>query len=287
MFIKHKENYNPRIDFQVVFFISRETKFGKDYSELKAIFDGCGSAATTQGREFEKLIRTYRILLQSGINEPSLLACANSLALEADAQTISCISKIFPIVNQKDPTYAATWLLREVLASDIFKDYSFEMAVFLFDATLAGGGYVPMVFQRSYVLFLAELSKKGTAIDSMHRMLSVTSDNSQKYIARYRKTSKEKIIKTILILKKEAKEKFGIAVVWLFGSFAKDKGTEFSDVDLFVGGGQPNWNPDIKAMASFFGKRFDRPADIHLDGGVWFGSVEAIKKERKLIYDDR
>ena len=59
---KYIDEYNPKIDFRIIYLLTKVRVTGKDYLELKSIFYQNKLSKTSFGKEFEKLFKVYNLL---------------------------------------------------------------------------------------------------------------------------------------------------------------------------------------------------------------------------------
>ena len=95
--------------------------------------------------------------------------------------------------------------------------------------------------------------------------------------------NKEDILEYLKLHKEELAQKYGVSKIGLFGSFAKDKQTETSDIDLAI-----EIVKEKKSLGNFFGLKrelenvFGKKVDLGIESSLKPIVKEYIKKE--IIY---
>lgn len=279
MFTLNQDIHNPKIIFQLIFYLNKKRDLGKNYQELREIFYSNGTPISEQGKGFYNLFTAFK-LLRNHLDINSIYLACQCLSINIE----KCYLERFDIIlSGNDFRKKISNVIRFSFENNIFGDFTGEMIALIVDVILEKNGYVPMVFEHNFLIFLKLQVKLGISSHSIIDLLSIYNDKSNKYLVRYSDNlSKEKIIDIILLNRVNLIKK-GANAIWLFGSFAKGHSNEFSDVDFFVSSEAFN----IATIKMFLEEKLGRSVDLQLDENNWQGDSSDSRKERILIYDER
>lgn len=281
MLKKYKETYNPKIDFRVIYLLTKVRVTGKDYLELKSIFYQNKLSKTSFGKEFEKLFKVYNLLKSNHYSISLFNQIYNILELNNKIDLNELINKL-NFDNELNDKIC--FIFRYILLNNTFNNYSYEMTSLIINSILVKNSYYPIMFNITYLTYIKDELEKGITDSSLIMILGLFNDNLIYYLNKYDDNlDKEKIIAIIYESKNELINQ-GINAVWLYGSFARGDYTNYSDVDLFVSSINNKNIDDIKDIFVILLKRL---VDIHLEENVFLGDFEKVKKERILIFDER
>lgn len=82
-------------------------------------------------------------------------------------------------------------------------------------------------------------------------------------------------------------ERYGVARVFLFGSYARGKATASSDLDFRVDKGRLRGLIQLGAMYSDLEEQFDKKLDLLTTGSLEPQFLERIASEEVLIYENQ
>ena len=241
------------------------------------------NAQTEEEHEFVKLMKVYNNLKNDDITICQMLSCMKILDLKPIIDEFEGLIMWVKFSSEDFSLIKLTHLFSQSLKMKLPSRYSLELAFILFNAMLVKNRYVPIVFPRSYLMYLEKMIHNEVTNQWLYSTLSSIKSYSNKYLQKYSKLSKSDLVSKIRSKETELIERFNIKELWLYGSFARDSANAYSDVDLlanFIKGYSCN-----NQLIEYLQKLFDRRVDV-LDVKHYYKdlSIEPLK-ERELILD--
>lgn len=287
MFRKYEEEYNPKIDFKMLFSINPLFNKEENFNEIKAVFKKQEKAVSKQAKKFNDLKEIFDFLKNIPIQNLSKIEfqkIAKKLEIkDADSEKVENLLSLFKNEEKDDtPTFSAK-VFAFIVQKEIFQEISVEIGLLFMNAILYQNRYIPMVIFRNHFDFFRTLIKENITIESLVKIFANLKDVSMRYIDQFEQTTKQNIIDTLIEHQNEINEKFQVEKLWLYGSFVKDDTTSYSDVDLFV---QMEDESKKEELRDYLFELLKRPVDIQVEGHYHpnFAMYPALI-ERELIFD--
>lgn len=266
MFRKYKKEYNPKIEFKMIYSINPLFNL-KDYEEMRNIFKKNQPAISDQGKMFEQLKETYEELKNMKITDIQEIAWINIFKKfdlkERDEKKIKNLIKIIQLWNKKNVPYFATKCFYEIAKNQIFNSLSYEIGFLFMNAILSQNGYIPMIIFREQLIFYKNMIEKDITLESLIELFSILQDVSMKYKDCFKKQSKKEIINQLLKIQNILIKEYQVEKIWLYGSFVHDDATPYSDVDFFI---QMKDNEKKENLKKYLEQILERPVDIQIEG---------------------
>lgn len=288
MFRKTKGEYNPKIDFKLLYFLNPKLDKTKDYNEVVDIFKKKAMYISEQGKWFSKLNNVFSYLLENEfLCKETFNFIAKQFETTVEYKIMEGIISQHLEIGSEDVPYEATWLLRAIMYERPFKEYSDTIAVIMFNAFLKIYGYIPIIFLDDYFKFIKRMIESGITVQSLKDLLSIYKDLSFKYEKKYEKLSKQDIITTIARNKNELVQKHGVKAIWLYGSFVREEANAYSDIDLYVSFDEKKSQEHLINTKKYLEELLGRSVDMSLDSKANQDFATNVLKEREVIFDDR
>lgn len=287
MFKKKIENYNYKIEYKMLYFLNPKLDTTNNYYEVLDIYKNNSSYTSEQGKWFKKIKNVYDYLLKNELNIENILYYS-ALEFETSVNYVikqKIIEKYLKL-SIKDITFVATWLLKRFIGDKPLAENSDVLGILIFNAIIKKHDYIPIIFTKDYIMFLKQLINKKISTSSLKDILSIYEDLSIKYNKRYKKISKEDLIKIIKGSKEYLINNFDIKKVWLYGSFVRGEETEYSDIDLYVEFSKDKTEYEIEQVQNYFVLILGRSVDMLIEHRIYKNISNNAIKEREIIFDD-
>lgn len=287
MFKKKIENYNYKIEYKMLYFLNPKLDTTNNYYEVLDIYKNNSSYTSEQGKWFKKIKNVYDYLLKNELNIENILYYS-ALEFETSVNYVikqKIIEKYLKL-SIKDITFVATWLLKRFIGDKPLAENSDVLGILIFNAIIKKHDYIPIIFTKDYIMFLKQVINKKISTSSLKDILSIYEDLSIKYNKRYKKISKEDLIKIIKGSKEYLINNFDIKKVWLYGSFVRGEETEYSDIDLYVEFSKDKTEYEIEQVQNYFVLILGRSVDMLIEHRIYKNISNNAIKEREIIFDD-
>lgn len=150
---------------------------------------------------------------------------------------------------------------------------------------LKKNNYIPMIFLDEYNTFINRLIDENITTESLMNILSIYRDMSVKYIDKYDLIDKKTVLNRIISNKEALIKKYGVKTIWLFGSFARDEATEYSDVDLYVDFFEEKSEIEFIEFENYMKSILKRRVDMHIEGKVYERFAPNGKESREVVFN--
>lgn len=287
MFKKKIENYNYKIEYKMLYFLNPKLDTTNNYYEVLDIYKNNSSYTSEQGKWFKKIKNVYDYLLKNELNIENILYYS-ALEFETSVNYVikqKIIEKYLKL-SIKDITFVATWLLKRFIGDKPLAENSDVLGILIFNAIIKKHDYIPIIFTKDYIMFLKQVINKKISTSSLKDILSIYEDLSIKYNKKYKKISKEDLIKIIKGSKEYLINNFDIKKVWLYGSFVRGEATEYSDIDLYVEFSKDKTEYEIEQVQNYFVLILGRSVDMLIEHRIYKNISNNAIKEREIIFDD-
>lgn len=287
MFKKKIENYNYKIEYKMLYFLNPKLDTTNNYYEVLDIYKNNSSYTSEQGKWFKKIKNVYDYLLKNELDIENILYYS-ALEFETSVNYVikqKIIEKYLKL-SIKDITFVATWLLKRFIGDKPLAENSDVLGILIFNAIIKKHDYIPIIFTKDYIMFLKHVINKKISTSSLKDILSIYEDLSIKYNKRYKKISKEDLIKIIKGSKEYLINNFDIKKVWLYGSFVRGEETEYSDIDLYVEFSKDKTEYEIEQVQNYFVLILGRSVDMLIEHRIYKNISNNAIKEREIIFDD-
>lgn len=287
MFRKYEEEYNPKIDFKLIYSINPYLNINENYKEIRNYFHHKTKVESKQGKMFKKLKEIFDFLKAKFIKtltKKEIKQIAKQLEIQ-DIEENKIIALLTILQNEKNddiPTFS-TKVFEFIVKNEIFKEISLEIGLLFMNAILYQNHYIPMVIFQNHFDFLKNLISQNVTTTSLVEIFAKLEDVSMRYKEKFEQTTKQNIINVLFQNKWEMNQRFQVEKLWLYGSFVRDDTTPYSDVDVFV---QMKDETRKNELRDYLFETLKRPVDIQVEGYYHpnFSMTPALT-ERELIFD--
>ena len=284
MFRTYETEYNPKIDFKMLFSINPLFNPEENFNEIKRVFKQKEKAVSKQAVLFEDLKEIFDFLKHcplENITKTELQEIAKKLKIQVTKE--DSVLTVFKNERNGDIPTFATKVFAYIVKNEIFQEISFEIGLLFMNAILYYHHYIPMVIFRNNFDFFKTKIEENITIESLVEIFANLKDVSMRYIGKFEQTAKKNIVDGLLQNKWEMNQKFQVEKLWLYGSFVRDDTTPYSDVDVFV---QMKDETRKDELRDYLFEVLKRPVDIQVEGHYHpnFAMYPALI-ERELIFD--
>lgn len=287
MFRKYEIEYNPKIDFKLIYSINPYLNINENYKEIRNYFHHKIKVESRQAIMFKTLKEIFDFLKSLSIQEVTKLDIKRIEQL-LEIQNIeedridSLLSLLQNEKNDDIPTFA-TKVFTYIVKNEVFQEISLEIGLIFMNAILYQNHYIPVVLFKNNFNFFKDMIQQNITIASLVEIFANLKDVSMRYIDKFEQTTKKNIVDRILEKKLEMHQRFQVEKLWLYGSFVRDDTTPYSDVDVFV---QMKDETRKEELRDYLFEVLKRPVDIQVEGHYHpnFAMYPALE-ERELIFD--
>lgn len=288
MFRKYEKDYNPKIDYKLIYFLNPLLDSQKNYYETVDIFRKGTKFVSKQGEWFSKMKSVFNYLLtHEFLTTETFDSVAAHFETTVEPEVLKRLQEYYRSVEKTDIPYMATWFLKMIWSEKPLKTNSDRLAILMFDAFLKIKGYVPIVFVPTHSEFVKRMIESGITVRSLQGLLSVYTDLSFKYDQKYDTLSKPEIIAAVRQNKNELFELYGVNACWLYGSFVREEADCYSDVDLYVALSETTSEETLGSLKSYLEMLLGRRVDMSLESNSDLNPQSNGLREREVIFDDR
>jgi len=287
VFRKYELEYNPKIDFKLIYSINPYLNINENYKEIRNYFHHKTKVESRQAIMFKNLKEIFDLLKSLSIQEVTKLDIKRiEQLLEIQNIEEGKIDSLFALLqNEKNddiPTFS-TKVFECIVKNEIFQKISLEIGLLFMNAILYQNHYIPVVLFKNNFNFFKTKIKENITIASLVEIFASLEDVSMRYIDKFEQTTKQNIINVLFQNKWEMHQRFQVKKMWLYGSFVRDDTTPYSDVDLFV---QMEDETKKEELRDYLFEVLKRPVDIQVEGHYHpnFAMYPALE-ERELIFD--
>ena len=287
MFRKYEEEYNPKIDFKLIYSINPYLNINENYKEIRNYFHHKTKVESKQATMFKNLKEIFDFLktkLIKTLTKKEIKQITKQLETQ-DIEEDKIDSLLALLQNEKKddiPTFS-TKVFEFIIKNEIFKEISFEIGLLFMNAILYQNHYIPVVIFRNNFDFFKTLIKQNVTTTSLVDIFANLEDVSMRYKEKFEQTTKQNIINVLFQNKWEMNQRFQVEKLWLYGSFVRDDTTPYSDVDLFV---QMKDESRKDELRNYLFEKLKRPVDIQVEGHYHPNfSMKPALVERELIFD--
>lgn len=287
MFRKFETEYNPKIDFKLIYSINPYLNINENYKEIRNYFHHKTKVESRQAIMFKNLKEVFDLLkniLVQKLTKFGMKEILRKLEIE-DREDVKMDSLFTLLQNEKNddiPTFS-TKVFECIVKNEIFNEISLEIGLLFMNAILYQNHYIPIVIFRNNFNFFKDMIKQNISTKSLVGIFANLKDVSMRYIGKFEQTTKKNIVEGLLYNKLEMNQKFQVEKIWLYGSFVRDDTTPYSDVDLFV---QMKDETRKDELRDYLFEILKRPVDIQVEGHYHPNfSMKPALIERELILD--
>lgn len=287
MFRKYELEYNPKIDFKMLYSINPYLKLDEDFMEIKNYFRHGRDVKSKQGKMFKNIKAVFDFLKSfpfQELTELDIKKIFNRLAIQnIEEDKIHSLLLLFKSQDSDDIPVFATKVFTFIVKNEIFNEISLELGLLIMNVVLYQNHYIPMIIFKNNFNYFKDLIFSNVTTESLVDIFSNLQDVSMRYISKFEQSTKQEIIDVLIQYRQEMNQRFQVEKLWLYGSFVRDDATSYSDVDLFV---QIKDESRKKELKEYLAKVLKRSVDIQVEGNYHprFAMSPALN-ERELIFD--
>lgn len=287
MFRKYEEEYNPKIDFKLIYSMNPYLNINENYKEIRNYFHHKTKVESRQATMFKNLKEIFDFLKSLSIQKVTKLDIKRIEQLLAiqDIEEDKIDSLLSLLQNKKNDEIQtfSTKVFECIVQNEIFKEISLEIGLLFMNAILYQNHYIPIVIFRNNFNFFKDMIKQNISTTSLVEVFANLEDVSMRYKGKFEQTTKQNIINVLFQNIWEMNQRFQVEKLWLYGSFVRDDTTPYSDVDLFV---QMKDESRKDELRDYLFETLKRPVDIQVEGHYHPNfSMKPALIERELIFD--
>ncbi len=283
MIKKINGSYNLKIDYKSVYFLAE--KAGEDnYLQSIDIYYYNKAPKNKWGEQFCLFLQVFKkVSCEKNFNIQTLTDCAKKLNVEFDEKVAK--NAVYCFNQQKgDFLIRVVKFLKQIIQNTLFKEQNDKIAMLIFNGLLKGGGYVPVIFTKSFANKVIKEIKAGADENKLLYFFTMFENLSERYLKKYSLITKDEVIQRILNKKQQLKKEFCVKNLWLYGSFVKNNETEYSDVDLLIEFKGQTTREQSERLKRFCEDLFQRRVDVQdVKNVINTAFYERISYKQKII----
>ncbi len=233
-------DYNPKITFRFLENIWQKRDHRGSESCVKAIYNKKSIPHTFSEMMFSKALKSYEIICNG--EKVCVQKVANILNLYkpnvADNEKTKkalfvLVKKIKRAINDN-----SNWLnyfidiFKFCILCDSFKDYEIEMAKFFSNYSLIVCGKPPIIMYCYLSDKMADIIRSGDNEKEIYKIMGVLIRRTKKFNNSHEIIPLYSIKKAIYEIHDELVNEYGIKHLGIFGSYARNEATKYSDLDI-------------------------------------------------------
>lgn len=226
------ENYNPKIDYLLCKFTYASYIGAVDEGEWKDVYNGI-IEPKTKGQHFmtkvKKTLNYIKVHLREALDET--ISNIYRIIMEKETIELSLTTLIEAIDSYKDFVPARTYYY--IIANHVFTFFNKEMAILVHTLLRFKEDKLPIIFYPCDAKSINEKIENGIKIQTIIDYIARISYRTMHLNVPHRLISKEEIITKLLKMKEELRERFGIIALGIYGSYARNEETVYSDLDIY------------------------------------------------------
>jgi hypothetical protein len=187
-----------------------------------------------------------------------------NLCLYESLQTV--IRYYHNCTNTVDPYRIACMVFLFILRKKIFGDDSVKFAIYSFNSILELYNHLPIIFYPRTIIELSRIAKGNIVVDSLIQIMKGLSKISYTYNTVFPDLSLNELIEILENQKVYLNQKYSIESCELYGSYAREDYTKYSDVDMIVK--SRTKEIDYGGLKCCLQKLLNRRVDLIVDKGM-------------------
>lgn len=226
------EDYNPKIDYLLCKFTYASYIGAVDEGEWKDVYNE-RIEPKTKGQHFMTKVKKGLNYIKSHLDESldEMISHIYKTIMEKEMIELSLTSLMEAIDSYKDFFPARTYYY--VISNQVFPFFNKEMAILLHTLLRFKEDKLPIIFYPCDAKSINEKIESGIEIQTIIDYIARISYRTMHLNVPHRLVSKDEIISKLLAMKKMLKERFGIATLGIYGSYARNEETVYSDLDIY------------------------------------------------------
>lgn len=248
-----KLDYNPKIDFRIIKFITYRKKYiNKHVFYIKDLFKDLVSPKRKKDKKFILVRDIFNLLKKSRDIDISLIDKSYMLLNKNKSAKYKKdeLKKLFDENNITD-----TFI--KIIKDNIFSKNNFIMAVLILNYFRLNSNKLPIAFPLYKMKTLIKHCKNNN-VKEVNKIIKECELTSIKLNRKHNEINLNKIINILEKHKDELINNFNIKHLYLFGSYVIGGSNEYSDIDIYV-------TTNNKLKSFILNKYFERIFGINID----------------------
>lgn len=263
--------YNPKITFRFLENIWQKRNHRESEVYLKAIYQKKNIPHTFTEMMFSKALNAYEIICNGEkINEHkvnSIVSLYKPRIIDNDEtkKAILILTKKIEKALNNDSNWQKNFLeiFKFCILCKQFKDYEIELAKFFSNYSLIVNGKPPIIMYCYLSDKMADSIRNRNSETELHKMMNILIQRTQKFNIIHKVKSLHSIKEEIYKIHEELVNEYGIVHLSIFGSYARNEATKYSDLDIVC-----NVRKDFKSIENYQDKialRIKEEIDLEVD----------------------
>lgn len=235
-----KNDFNPKIIFRFLENIWQKRDHRESEACLKAVYNGESIPHSFTEMMFLKAYKAYEIICNN--EEISLSKASAILNLykpnivgndDTNKSLLALVEKIKEAINTKD-----NWLenfldiYKFCILCDSFKDYEIEIAKLFSNYSLLVNGTPPIIMYCYLSDRMADIIRYGNDEKELYKIMEILIQRTKKFNTIHKIIPLHDIKAAIYGIHDELVTEYGIKHLGIFGSYARNEPTKYSDLDI-------------------------------------------------------
>lgn len=259
--IKKVTSYNKKINLNFIRFILNDDVFSFD--DMKS----------QENEAYENLLSAYENFLDATLDKAAIKAVLKAVnGNEAQMDT----NYIEELLASDFDDYSIQDILNvfvDIVQKQVFYEKTEEMAKLIFNKLLELNGYCPVVFYPKLTRNLLDHIQSGSAEEIIEKIFIKLIFRTMKHLNTKRiLLQQETVLDLILQHEEMIKQVYHVDSLGIFGSFARNDQTEYSDIDVWIKCNQEFSNKDKYALSVLLQTIFG----LYVDLSIWTTELDEM-----------
>lgn len=259
--IEKVTSYNGKIKLNFIRFLLKEEVFGFD--DMKS----------QENEEYEKLLSAYEIFLNSTLDKAAIKAVLNAVNGNEEQMDTNYIEELLASDFHVYSMSKCVNIFVDIVQKQVFYEKTEEMAKLIFNKLLKLNGYCPVVFYPKLTRNLLDHIQSGSTEEIIEKIFIIIIFRTIKHLNTKRPLlQQEEVLNLILKHEEMIKQVYHVDSLGIFGSFARNDQTEYSDIDVWIKVNQEFSNGDKYALSVLL----QTVLGLYVDLSVWTTELDEM-----------
>ncbi len=257
--IEKVTSYNEKIKLNFIRFLLKEEDFGFD--DMKS----------QENEEYEKLLSAYEIFLNSTLDKAAIKAVLNAVNGNEEQMDTNYIEELLASDFNDYLMSECVNIFVDIVQKQVFYEKTEEMAKLIFNKLLELNGYCPVVFYPKLTRNLLDHIQSGSTEEIVEKIFIKLIFRTIKHLNTKRiLLTQETVLDLILKHEEMIKQVYHVDSLGIFGSFARNDQTEYSDIDVWIKVNQDFSNEDKYALSVLL----QTVLGLYVDLSLWTAELD-------------
>lgn len=256
--------YNDKILFKMICFSDLDRDYQENLYQQKLVFFGKKDPVTKTEYNLRKNKMLYLEVKSAFIKSDCELIEIENLCLFENLQT--AIGYYRNCSNSNDPHRVASMVFLYILRKKIFGSSSVKFAIYCMNSVLEIYNCLPIILYPRTIVELNRIAEGNIVIDSLIQIMKELNQISYTYNTVFPDLRTSELLEILINQKVYLNREFNVESCELYGSYAREDYTKYSDVDMIVK--STTKEVDYNGLKGYLQELLNRRIDLIVDNGM-------------------